>query len=61
MIRKMHKKPIPRAIMVCSAAVMLAVELFDLPVSSITLMVAAALVSLGIFAYQKPKKGGAAK
>ena len=61
MIRKMHKKPIPRGIMVCSAALMLAVELFDLPVSSITLMVAAALVSLGIFAYQKPKKGGAAK
>ena len=60
MIRKMHKKPIPRAIMVCACIAMLAVELLDLPISSIGLMVIAALVSIGLFAAQK-KKGGAAK
>lgn len=49
MIKKMHKKVLPRAIMICSAMIMLMINLFSLKFSSISLMVVAAAVSLSIF------------
>lgn len=63
MIKKMHKKKLPRAIMACSCAAMLAINFLSLRISSITLMIAAAIVSLSIFIVkgQPSQKGGAAK
>lgn len=49
MIRKMQKKPLPRTIMLCAFAAMLLIDLFALNISSITLMLIAALVSLSVF------------
>ena len=57
MIRKMHKKVIPRVIMACSALAMFLIDIFALRISSIVLMLVAALVSLSIFLI----KGSAAK
>ena len=61
MIKKMHKKKMPRAIMLCSAAVMLCIKLFAWNFSSISLMLLAAAVILCIFLLQgsAAKKGGA--
>ena len=56
MIRKMHKKVLPRAIMLTSAAIMLMINLFAWNFSSISLMLAAAAVSLSIFLIQKNSK-----
>ena len=50
MIRKMHKRVIPRIIMICSAVAMFLIDIFALRFSSITLMLIAATVSLAIFA-----------
>lgn len=63
MIKKMHKKIIPRAIMLCSFAVMLLINIFSWSFSSISLMLVAAIVSLVIFLIQgaPAQKGGAAK
>ena len=58
MIKKMHNKIVPRAIMACSAVVMLLINIFALNFSSISLMIVAACVSLTIFCVQS-KKGGA--
>jgi len=49
MIRKMHKKVIPRIIMACSALAMFLIDIFALRISSIVLMLVAAVVSLSIF------------
>ena len=49
MIRKMQKKPVPLAIMICAFVVMLLIDIFALKISSITLMLIAALISLVIF------------
>ena len=49
MIRKMQKKPIPLAIMCCAFIAMLLIDLFALRVSSITLMLIAATISLFLF------------
>ena len=49
MVRKMQKKPLPAAIMACAFAAMLLNDLFALRVSSITLMLCAAVVSLSVF------------
>ena len=49
MIRKMHKKVIPRIIMACSALAMFLIDIFALKISSIVLMLVAAVVSLSIF------------
>ena len=49
MIRKMPKKPLPLAIMGGTFCAMMLVNIFALRVSSITLMLVAALVSLAIF------------
>ena len=62
MIRKMQKKPVPLAIMACAFAAMMLIDLFALRISSITLMLAAAVVSLAIFlANRKSGKAGAVK
>ena len=63
MIKKMHKKKLPRTIMICSAIVMLCVNIFAWNFSSISLMLVAAAVSLSIFVIQgaPEQKGGAKK
>ena len=49
MIKKMQKKPIPLTIMICAFSAMLLIDIFALRVSSITLMLIAAVISLAIF------------
>ena len=63
MIKKMHKKVLPRSIMACSAVVMLCINLFAWNFSSISLMLLAAIVSLTIFVLNgaPEQKGGAKK
>lgn len=61
MIKKMHKKILPRAIMICSCVAMLCVNIFALDFSSISLMVIAAVVSLSIFVINgAPEQKGSA-
>lgn len=60
MLRKMPKKPLPRAIMVSSFVAMLCIDLFSWKFSSIGLMLIAAIVSLAVFwkkQIQKKKAG----
>ena len=47
MLKKMHKKKLPRAIMICSCIAMLCIFAFDF--SSISVMIIAAVVNLTIF------------
>ena len=62
MIRKMKKKPIPLTIMACAFLAMLLIDIFALHVSSITLMLIAAVISLAIFLTRRNTgKAGAAK
>ena len=62
MIKKMQKKPMPLAIMGSSFCAMLLIDIFALHVSSITLMLIAAVISLAIFLIkQKTGKAGTAK
>ena len=63
MIKKMPKKKFPRAVMLSSFGVMLAVNFLSIRFSSITLMLVAAAVSLLVFAAKgaPEQKGGAAK
>jgi len=62
MIRKMHKKVLPRAIMLCSFAAMLLSNIFSWRFSSISLMLIAAAVSLAIFcANGAPEQKGGEK
>ena len=62
MIRKMQKKPVPLTIMVCTFLAMLLIDIFALHVSSITLMLIAAFISLAIFLMKRNDgKAGAAK
>ena len=63
MIRKMQKKKFPRAIMISSCIVMLCINIFAWNLSSINLMLIAALVSLTVFTVQETivQKGGAKK
>lgn len=63
MIRKMHKKLLPRVIMLCSFAAMLLINIFAWNFSSISLMLIAAAVSLTIFCIKgaSDQKGGAKK
>ena len=49
MIRKMQKRPFPLAVMIASFIAMLLVDIFTLGISSITLMLAAAAVSLALY------------
>ena len=62
MIRKMQKRPIPLTIMACTFLAMLLIDIFALHVSSITLMLIAAVISLAIFLTRRNTgKAGAAK
>ncbi|MBR5343281.1 MAG: chromate transporter [Oscillospiraceae bacterium] len=62
MLRKMQKKALPRAIMLCAFAAMLLVDLFALRVSSIMLMLTAGFISLILFLAKRPaEKGGVGK
>lgn len=63
MVRKMHKKRLPRAIMVCACIATLCINLFAWNFSSISLMLAAAAVSLVIFILKgaSQQKGGDGK
>ena len=63
MIRKMHRKMLPRAIMIGSAVIMLCINIFAWNFSSSSLMLIAAAVSLIIFILQgaPDQKGGAKK
>ena len=62
MIRKMQKKPIPLAIMLCAFLAMLLIDIFALHVSSITLMLISAIISLAIFLIKRNTgKAGEAK
>ena len=63
MIKKMHKKKLPRTIMVCSCIIMLCINIFAWSFSSISLMLIAAVVSLTIFLLNgaPEQKGGVKK
>ena len=62
MVRKMQKKPMPRAFMFCAFAAMLMINIFSVRISSIILMLTAGLISLIIFMLKKTAaKGGAGK
>ena len=63
MIKKMHKKKLPRTIMIGSAIVMFCINLFGWNFSSISLMLISAVVSLTMFIliYTPVQKGGAKK
>ena len=62
MIRKMQKKPVPLAVLCCAFIAMLLIDLFALRVSSITLMLIAAVISLVLFLLkQNAGKAGAVK
>ena len=62
MIRKMQKKPIPLTIMACAFLAMLVIDILAMHVSSIVLMLIAAVISLAIFLMKRNTgKAGAAK
>ena len=62
MLQKMQKKTTPKAIMLCSFAVMLLIDVFSVRISSVILLLAAGLVSLALFLAGKPAaKGGDGK
>ncbi len=62
MIRKMQQKPVPLTIMACAFLAMLLIDIIALHVSSITLMLIAAVISLAIFLMKRNTgKAGAAK
>ncbi len=60
MMKKMNKKPLPRMIMVCSAGVMLFAGVFGWKLSSVSLMIIAAAISLTVFVFKDETglKGG---
>lgn len=60
MLKKMKKKPLSVAIVVCAFIVMLLISLLSLKISSLILMLAAGLVSLMIFMIKKPSLAGGA-
>lgn len=57
MIQKMQKKLLPRALMLFSFIVMMAVNVMSLRLSSVALMLCAGLVSVSVFRVQESKKG----
>ena len=59
MLKKMKPKPMPRIIAGCAFAAMLTINFLSLKISSITLLLAAGAVSLGIFLFHQ--KGGSRK
>lgn len=63
MIKKMQKKKLPRATMICSCVVMLCINIFAWNFSSISLMLIATVISLSVFIISgaPEQKGGAKK
>ena len=63
MIKKMHKKKLPRTIIVCSCIAMFCINLFAWNFSAISLMLIAAVVSLTIYVLNgaPDQKGGTKK
>lgn len=62
MVKKMHKKVLPRVIMVCSFIAMFAINIFTWNFSSISLMLIATVISLAIFIVKgAPEQNGGAK
>ena len=63
MIKKMQKKILPKVIMICSAFIMLCINIFSWNFSSVSLMIIAAVVSLTVFILNgaPEQKGGAKK
>ena len=59
MVKKMKSNPLPRIIAGCAFAAMLVINFLSLKISSITLLLIAGAVSLGIFLCNQ--KGGAGK
>ena len=57
MLKNLHMRPWPRAVMTCAFVAMTIINVFSLKISSITLMLIAAFVSLTVFI----AKGGAKK
>lgn len=57
MIQKMPRKPIPLVFMVCAATLMMITNIFSLKFSSVTLVLAAGIVSLCIFKMKEKKTG----
>lgn len=60
MLKKMSPKTFPRFIMACSFVTMFFVNLFSWKISTISMMLVAALISLICFVIQESKKGGKA-
>ena len=58
MLKKMSAKTFPRFIMACSFVGMFFVNLFSWKISTISMMLVAALISLICFVIQESKKGG---
>ena len=56
MIKKMKKKPFPVAVMVSSTLAMLAIDIFSLRFSAITIIIFAALLGLAVFAVKNAGK-----
>lgn len=56
MIKKMKKKPFPIAVMVSSALAMLAIDIFSLRFSAITIIIFAAFIGLAVFAVKNAGK-----
>ena len=56
MLKKMPKKKLSKVIMICSCITMLCINFFAWKISSISLMVVAAIVSLVLFNIQEIKK-----
>ena len=62
MIRKMHRRVLPKVIMLCSFAAMLLINIFAWDFFSISLMLVAAAISLAIFCVKgKPEQEGGAE
>lgn len=49
MIKKMHKKPLPRTIMISAAVMMLLINIFSVKFSSVAMMLIFGIISLVIF------------
>ena len=60
MIGKMRRKPVPVIIMICSFLIMLAADIFAVRISSVTLMLTSAVISLAMFMIKRyfGKTGG---
>lgn len=58
-IKKMPKKPLPRIIAGSAAVLMMAINIFSLKLSSVSLMLVFGIISLGIFAVKGGKAGKA--